>query len=332
MPLLVLLLLALGTPKPNPTPPVETREALEAKIRSIAEAAGGTTGVSVLHLESGRGASVRGREALPMASVFKLPVAYELLWRVDRGALRLDQKIALSVGDLRVGHSPIADRHPSAGITLSIGELLEAMLVDGDNTAADILLRLSGGPEVVTAQLEEAGLSGIRVDRSEAELAFDTFGATPPPRADWSPASLDAAFAAVPEERRRAAFERFLEDPRDTATADALALLLRDAQEGRRLTPESRARLLSLMGKTRTGPARILAGVPPNTEVADRTGTGGELGGRNVCTNDIGIVTLPNGRGHLAIAVLIKGSDRSLTQREKAIADIARAAYDHWAR
>ncbi len=312
--------------------PAESRDALEARIREIAASAGGTVGVSVLHLESGAGASVRGAEPLPMASAFKLPVAYELLRRVDRGALSLDQRIALSVSDLR-RHSPIAERAPAAGITLSISELLEAMVVDGDNTAADLLLSLSGGPEVVTAQLEEAGLSDIRVDRSEAELAFDTHGVTrPPPRASWTPATLQAAFMGVPERDRRSAFQRFLEDPRDTATADALVLLLRDVQEGRRLSPDSRTRLIDLMSRTRTGPARIPAGLPPGTAVAHRTGLCGDFEKRNACTNDIGIVTLPGSRGHLAIAVLIRGSDRALAQRERTIARIARAAYDHWAR
>ena len=323
---LLALLLALVSP------PSESREALEARIREIARDAGGTVGVSILHLESGRGASVGANQHLPMASVFKLPVAFELLRRVDRGVVRLDQKIALSVGDLRPGHSRIAERAPNAGITLSIGELLEAMVVEGDNTAADLLLPLAGGPEVVTAQLDAAGLGDIRVDRSEAELAFDTFGAKPPPRAEWSPKTLDAAFAAVPEAERRAAFERFLADARDTATPAAVVLLLRDLQEGRRLSPESRTRLLDLMAMTRTGPARIPALLPKGTRVAHRTGAGGEVGGRSVCTNDVGIVTLPGDRGHLAIAVMIKGSDRSLAEREKAIARIARAAYDHWSK
>ena len=311
--------------------PSESREAFEGRLRAIAASAGGTVGVSILHLESGKMASAHGGEPLPMASVFKLPVAFELLRRVDRGALRLDQRVALAPSDLR-RHSPIAERAPAAGITLSIGELLEAMIVDGDNTAADPLLALAGGPEVVTAQLDGAGLSNIRVDRSEAELAFDTFGVTPPPRASWSLKTFDAAFAAVPEPKRREAFDRFLADPRDTASADALVLLLRDVQEGRRLSPESRTRLLALMSRTRSGKDRIPGDLPPGTPVAHRTGSGGDLGNRNVCTNDVGIVTLPGNRGHLAIAVLIRGSDRDLPVREKAIARIARAAYDHWTR
>src|SRR4029453_17540373 len=73
---------------------------LEAQFRKIAEPVGGTVGVSVLHLESGRGASLHGHDRFPMASVFKLPVAIALLERVDRGALRLDQSVALGAAEI----------------------------------------------------------------------------------------------------------------------------------------------------------------------------------------------------------------------------------------
>ena len=52
----------------------------------------------------------------------------------------------------------------------------------------------------------------------------------------------------------------------------------------------------------------------------------------NIVTNDVGIATLPGGRGHVAIAVMIKGSDRPDAVREAAIARIARAAYSYWTR
>jgi beta-lactamase class A len=313
--------------------PSDRREALEARIRSIAQTAGGTVGVSVLHVESGRGASLRANESFPMASIFKLPVAIELLRRVDRGTVRLDQKIALTAGDMRVGHSPIAERAPSGGITMSIGELLESMLVDSDNTAADVLLPLAGGPEIIRAQLEEAGFADIRVDRSEAELALDFFGVDPvPPRASWSLVTFRRLVDAVPPARRREAAVRFLADPRDTATPDAMAKLLVSIERRDRLSPESAARLLALMVRTRTGAARIKGLLPAGTEVAHRTGLCGDCEGINACTNDAGIVTLPGRVGHLAIAVFVRGSDRDLGERETAIARIARAAYDHWMR
>lgn len=323
---LALLLLASGAT------PAASREELEARFAEIAATAGGTVGVSALHLESGKGASLHGRERFPMASVFKLLVAVELLVRVDRGTLRADQRIAIGPSDLVPGGGrTIARRAPAGGVTLSVGELLEAMLVESDNTAVDVLLPLAGGPSVVTAQLEEAGLGDIRVDRSEAELLFDSYGVSPhPPRAQRTLDGIQRALEAVTAPERRAAFERFLADPRDTATPDALVQLLRQVWEGRRLKPGSRERLLALMARTTPGEKRLRGDLPPGTPVAHRTGTGVSDGGSNICTNDIGIVTLPHGRGHLAIAVLIKGSDRPPEAREKAIARIARAAWDYW--
>ncbi|HTR02928.1 MAG TPA: class A beta-lactamase [Thermoanaerobaculia bacterium] len=314
--------------------PAASREALEARFSEIAASAGGTLGVSVLHLESGRGASLHGHERFPMASVFKLPLAIALLERVDRGALRLDQRITLGPADIRPGGAgrTIADRAPSGGLTLSLADLLEAMLVQSDNTAADALLPLAGGGTLITAQLDAVGLSDIRIDRSEAELWLDAYGATPPPRAPRTPAGIRGAIAAVPEAARREAVLRFLADPRDTATPDALVQLLRQVQEGRGLSTEGRERLLVLMTRTQSGEKRLRAGLPAGTALAHRTGSGADVAGINIATNDVGIVTLPGNRGHLAIAVMIKGSDRPDEAREKAIAGISRAAFDYWTR
>ncbi len=288
----------------------------------------------MLHLESGTGASLHGHERFPMASVFKLPLAIALLARVDHGALRLDESVALGPSDIRPGGGggTIAERAPAGGIALSIGELLEAMMVSSDNTAADALLPLAGGGAAITAQLDAVGLSDIRIDRSEAELWFDSYGATPPPRAQWTPRGIRGAIAAAPEAERREALRRFLADPRDTATPDALVQLLRQLHEGRRLSAESRERLLALMTRTESGAKRLRGDLPAGTKVAHRTGSGADVAGVNIVTNDVGIVTLPGGRGHLAIAVMIKGSDRSIESREAAIARIARAAWDYWGR
>jgi beta-lactamase class A len=77
------------------------------------------------------------------------------------------------------------------------------------------------------------------------------------------------------------------------------------------------------MERARTGGERRLrANLPPGTPVADKTGSG------TAATNDIGIITLPDSKGHLAIAVLINGTKSKTEAQEKLIAEIARAAYD----
>jgi beta-lactamase class A len=53
----------------------------------------------------------------------------------------------------------------------------------------------------------------------------------------------------------------------------------------------------------------------------------GSIGGT---VNDVGIITLPNDAGHVALSVFIKSSPRTTEQREAAIAEIARSVYDYF--
>src|SRR5438128_291988 len=130
-------------------------------------AAGG--GVAVRHVESGQRASLRGGERFCMASVYKLPIAIALLRSVDRGRIALDQKMTYGARDLRPGiaHSAIVDRAAGGSAAATVRELVEAMLIESDNTASDLVMGLLGGPAAVTAELRAAGLGGIDVSRPE---------------------------------------------------------------------------------------------------------------------------------------------------------------------
>ena len=65
------------------------------------------------------------------------------------------------------------------------------------------------------------------------------------------------------------------------------------------------------------------------TIVAHKTGTGGTQNGITGATNDIGIITMPNGK-HLAIAVFVSDSPADEKTREAVIAKIAKACWDRW--
>src|SRR3954447_24926430 len=52
---------------------------LEQKIDRILSRARGQVGLSLIHIESGATLAVRGDQRFPMASVYKLPIAIELL-------------------------------------------------------------------------------------------------------------------------------------------------------------------------------------------------------------------------------------------------------------
>lgn len=110
----------------------------------------------------------------------------------------------------------------------------------------------------------------------------------------------------------------------NTGTASDLARLLAQLQKGAILQPPQLEVLLGLMTRAMTGERRLRGDLPAGTLVADKTGTG-EPGSS---TNDVGLITLPKGKGHLAMAVLVSGSKLADAAQEKIIAELARAAYD----
>jgi beta-lactamase class A len=270
------------------TPAPQTADAeLAARLKAICERAGGRCGVAVTHVETGRSAGVEGGRALPLYSVFKLPLAVAVLKEVEEGRLQLEQKVRVEPEEAAPGVKANSDlwREPS---DRTVRELLEFSIVRSDNTSSDKLLELVGGPEAVTRRMRALGLRGIDVRASVKEFLKSQGKEAHP----------------------------------NTGTPDDLARLLALLQKGEALAPPQLEVLLGLMGRAVTGDRRLRAGAPAGTPVADKTGTGPST------TNDVGLITLPGDRGHLALAVLLDGSKLPAEKQEDLIAEIARAAYD----
>jgi beta-lactamase class A len=116
---------------------------------------------------------------------------------------------------------------------------------------------------------------------------------------------------------------------RNCATPKGALALLVALQSQRKLSRESQALLLKLMAEAIPGAKRLKGELPAGTVVAHKTGTGGTRNGITSATNDIGIITLPDGT-HLAVAVFVSDSSADEATRESVIARIAKAACD-WA-
>jgi len=157
--------------------------------------------------------------------------------------------------------------------------------------AADILLRLVGGPDPVNAYIASLQVSGFHLQDSEAVLHHEM---TAQYRNWFEPAGA--------------------------------VQLLRRINDNSPLTAEHTELLLGWMTPTvRT--KRLEGDLPAETHVAHKSGTSFVDNGLAHATNDIGLIPLPDGR-RIAIAVFVTDSRADEATREKTIARIARAAYD----
>jgi beta-lactamase class A len=302
--------------------PVPARTVVEAEIARIAQASGGEVGVLARHLESGLTLSLNDGQLFPMASTFKVAVAGAVLAQVDAGRLSLEQMIAVDPA-LVLSSEGIADTFPFPGVSASVRNLLESMLTHSDNTATNVLTQLAGGPAAVTAWVKSVGVEGMRVDGDTNDIVGRFFDL--PPGDEPVEARLKKLSAMNPglDDLSSKPNAKFDDDPRDTATPRAMVLLLSKIIDSRILSAASTAVLLGSMERCTTGLKRLRGMLPPGTNVKDKTGT---IGGT---VNDVGIITLPDGRGRIAIAVYIKKSARSFEDRERVIAQIARSVYDY---
>ena len=268
---------------------------LRDRIEQIAQTAQGQVGITITVLETGDSISLNENQHFPMQSVYKFPIGMAVLAHVDQGKLNLEQRVQIETSDFvsNLQHSPIRDKNPQ-GVTLSVAELLKYMVAESDGTACDVLLRLVGGPEVVTQYLRDLGVNDIVVANTEKEIG----------------------------QNQAAQYRNY-------ATPEATVALLRVLHEGQGLSDTSQALLLKLMIETPTGPNRIRRLLPEGTVVAHKTGTSRTVEGVTAATNDVGLVTLPDGR-HLAIAVFVSDSTADTTIRESVIAKIALTAWDAW--
>jgi beta-lactamase class A len=295
---------------------------LEPRLADITAKARGQVGVSVFHVETGaRLFSFRGGQPFAMASVYKLPIAFELLTQIAERRLTFDQMVTIGASDIR-SCCTLSRRHPNGGMRLTLRELLELMITESDNTSGDAVLRAVGGPPAVDRRLSSLGFGGIHVNRYEGAIAFDMMGVVdPPPESSWTLDEQRDLIDKVPLHDLIAARARYTADLRDTATPDDMAGFLVKLQRGELLPRPYTDLLLDLLARVKTGPHRLKNRLPEDTIVAHKTGT------TAVVVNDAGIITLPKGGGHVAVAVFVMNG-KNASAMQHVISDIGAAVYE----
>lgn len=230
-----------------------TTTAARRALAAVEAKNGGRLGVVAFDTASGAVIAHRPDERFAMCSTHKLISAAVVLHLVDAGRTTLERRLPFGDADL-MDYAPIAKKNLAAGF-MTLETACMAALAWSDNTAANLLLDVIGGPSGWTTYARSLGDETTRLDRIEPGLN-----------------------AAVPG------------DPRDTTTPQAMArdvgrLLLGDA-----LSAPSRRRLTDWMLDSPITGGLLRAGLPRDWRVADKSGSGD-----NGTRNDVGLVLPPAG-------------------------------------
>ena len=264
---ILLALLAFGA-QPAAAASSPGLSSLEQQLSYLVAGKSADVGIAALDLNTGETVSIKGNTPFPMASTVKVAVAALYLAQVDHGRRSLDDTINGQ----------------------SARSLMARMLINSDNRATDILLRDLGGPKALHRWLNENGMTGLRVDRTIAQLLRD---------------------------------KRDLWDRRDSTTPTAMVDLLKRIYKAELITPQSRNYLMRLMARCQTGKNRMRALLPYGTPVEHKTGT---LSGYS---SDVGFITLPDGR-RVAVAIFTRGGSdrpRTIAQAARTIYDGFKQAF-----
>ncbi len=254
----------------------------------------------------------------------KLPLAMRVMQRVASGELASTTLVSIESRHVCPGGGALPPSLNIPGVSLSVENLLELALVYSDNAASDVLLELAGGPSGVADFVNAIDVRGLNIQRSIRQIVVAYRGLSDDEAAEAiRTGRFGATLPPISAERRARAAARFLSDPRDHTTALAMTGLLAALWNGRALDAAHTASLLQIMSRCGTGRRRLRRRLPAGTRVAHKSGTLGPT-----MSADVGIIYLPAPYGHLAAAAFVVGSATAVKEQDRAIAEMARAAYD----
>ncbi len=136
-------------------------ENLEARLRPLIDAHKGEVAIAVKHLKTGESFAHRADEAMPTASLIKLPVMVEVYQQAHEGKLKLTDPITLKQAD-KVPGSGILTTHFSEGASFPLVDAVRLMIAFSDNTATNLVIDKIGLP-ATAARMEALGFPNTKL-------------------------------------------------------------------------------------------------------------------------------------------------------------------------
>jgi beta-lactamase class A len=167
--ILVALVVSSGGFAAAQKPPIESLGAkLSARIKALDSTLSGVLGFAAIDLQTGGRMGHNADTVFPQASSIKIPIMIEVFRAVRSGKLKLDTPVTLEKPDAVGGSGHLRILLRSHSVTVTIHDLVAAMIETSDNTATNRLISLVG-MDAVNATLGHMGLSVTRLQRRMLE-------------------------------------------------------------------------------------------------------------------------------------------------------------------
>src|SRR5258708_1657185 len=141
-----------------------------ARIRDFDAKRDSVIGVAAIDLNSGRSFAYHGDVSYATASSIKIPILIEMFRAEKAGQFRFTDPIRLNSGDAVGGSGHLRGQLDKGPLTLTIRELMTAMIETSDNTATNQCIRMVTMARV-NRTLDEMGFLHTRLRRIMLDTA-----------------------------------------------------------------------------------------------------------------------------------------------------------------
>lgn len=166
------ILLALaGVVCAQPTLPELLENKTLAELRHFDEGFDGALGVAAIDLTTGRLFGLHADTVFPQASVIKIPILARMYQTARAGKFALGDRVTIEPRERVGGSGHLQERLRGGGpVTLTVRELITAMIEWSDNTATNKCIALAGMDDV-NRMMDELGLRHTRLRRKMMDSA-----------------------------------------------------------------------------------------------------------------------------------------------------------------
>jgi len=228
---LYLAMVGFTTAQPTLSDLLETKTI--AELRRFDDGFDGALGVAAIDLTTGHSFALHGDTVFPQASVIKIPILARMYQAARAGKFSLDDRVTIHPGESVGGSGRLQDRlKTGTPVTLTIRELINAMIEWSDNTATNKCIALAGMDDV-NHLMDQLGFPHTRLRRK----------------------MMDSAAVARSDE--------------NVSTPDEMSRLVEMIYRGKLVDESASREMLSFMKEVSGG---IHEGLPLDIETASKTG------------------------------------------------------------